>query len=62
MWGGPPEEAEAVDWTLVNKEAEEPLDDVITYKAAWGSPRKNGKSRRNRLSFEAAPGFPAPPA
>jgi hypothetical protein len=58
----PPEWAKPVDWNVVNEEADKPLDEVITYKAGWGSPRKNAKSRKNRLSFEAAPGTKPPPA
>ena len=58
----PPEWAKPVDWKAVNAEAEQPLDEVLTYRAGWGSPRKNAKSRWNRLSFEAAPETPPSPS
>ena len=61
MDGEPPAWAKAVDWPLVNGEAEKPLDEVLMYTAGWGSPRKNGKSRGNRLSLIVAPKPPPPP-
>ncbi|MDR0639396.1 MAG: hypothetical protein LBG27_10950 [Spirochaetaceae bacterium] len=62
MPGEPPAWAKPVDWEAVDAEAEKPLDEVITYRAGWGSPRKNAKSRWNQLLFEAAPKSPSPPA
>jgi hypothetical protein len=59
--GEPPERAKAVDWDAVDEGAERPLDDVITYRAAWGSPRRNGKAKSNQLSFGAAPKSASPP-
>ncbi|MDR0637857.1 MAG: hypothetical protein LBG27_02970 [Spirochaetaceae bacterium] len=62
IWTGePPEWAKAVDWDAVNAEAEKPLDEVITYTATWGSPRRNGKSKGNRLSFQVSPKTTSPP-
>ena len=58
----PPEWAKPVDWNVVNKEADKPLDEVITYTAGWGSPRRNGKARGNKLSLIVAPETPPPPA
>jgi hypothetical protein len=60
--GEPTGWAKPVDWEAVDAEAEKPLDEVITYRAGWGSPRKNAKSRWNQLLFEAAPKSPSPPA
>ncbi|MDR0639431.1 MAG: hypothetical protein LBG27_11125 [Spirochaetaceae bacterium] len=50
-----------MDWNAANAEAEEPLDEVITYRAAWGSPRRNGKAKNNRLSLEITPKPASPP-
>jgi hypothetical protein len=61
LWGGPPEWAKTVDWDAVNMEADKPLDEVVTYRAAWGSPRTNGKAKDNRLSLEITPKPASPP-
>ncbi|MDR0639849.1 MAG: hypothetical protein LBG27_13295 [Spirochaetaceae bacterium] len=62
MWGGPPEGAEEVDWAAVEAfAAATPIEEILTYKLSWDSPRTNGKAKSNQLSFEAAPKPASPP-
>jgi hypothetical protein len=59
--GGPPEGAEEVDWAEAEAfAAATPIEEILTYKLSWGSPRTNGKAKGNRLSLEITP-KPTPP-
>ena len=50
LTGEPSERAKAVGWDAANKEADEPLEEVSTYKLSWGSPRENGFCSRLHLN------------
>ncbi|MDR0639435.1 MAG: hypothetical protein LBG27_11145, partial [Spirochaetaceae bacterium] len=51
--GDPPEWAKAVDWAKAEAfVAATPIEEILTYKLSWGSPRTNGKAKGNRLSLE----------
>ncbi|MDR0638579.1 MAG: hypothetical protein LBG27_06735 [Spirochaetaceae bacterium] len=59
--GEPPEWAKAVDWAEAEAfVAATPVEEILTYKLSWGSPRTNGKAKGNRLSSEIIP-KPVPP-
>ncbi|MDR0637937.1 MAG: hypothetical protein LBG27_03380, partial [Spirochaetaceae bacterium] len=50
--GEPPGWA-AVDWAEAEAfVAATPIEEILTYKLSWGSPRTNGKAKGNRLSLE----------
>ncbi|MDR0638514.1 MAG: hypothetical protein LBG27_06395 [Spirochaetaceae bacterium] len=59
LWGGPPEGAEEVDWAAVEKSAKTKIPAAIACTLSWGSPRSDGMTTDNRLSFEITP-KPAP--
>ncbi|MDR0638074.1 MAG: hypothetical protein LBG27_04090 [Spirochaetaceae bacterium] len=62
LWGGPPEGAKAVDWAEAEAfVAATPVEEILTYKLSWGSPRTNGKAKGNRLSLEITPKPASPP-
>jgi hypothetical protein len=60
--GEPPEGVVLVDWAAVEKMAETPVQEAMTYALSWGSPRKAGGTVKMRFSFKTAPFPAAPPA
>ena len=56
MWGGPPARAKAVDWAKAEAFVKRtPVAKILTYKLSWGSPRRNGKAKKNQLLLEITP-------
>ncbi|MDR0638814.1 MAG: hypothetical protein LBG27_07940 [Spirochaetaceae bacterium] len=54
--GEPPERVEAEAFATAV-----PVEEILTYKLSWGSPRTNGKAKSNRLSLEITPKPASPP-
>ncbi|MDR0639911.1 MAG: hypothetical protein LBG27_13610 [Spirochaetaceae bacterium] len=62
MWEGPPEWAKEVDWAAAEAfVAATPIEEILTYKLSWGSPRTNGMATENRFLFTISPKPTSPP-